>query len=91
MVIHLPCTTLCGKYVVVFKIFIMRITTKKSSKKVYGNGFGKKWWGQKNPKVTFRTINDHIFEKKRLLLQDHDKNSYDPTMSPIRKQKTLWY
>jgi hypothetical protein len=26
-----------------------------------------------------------------LLLQDHDKNSYDPTMSPIRKQKTLWY
>jgi hypothetical protein len=63
----------------------MRNTRKKSTKKVYGNGYGKRWWGQKNPKVTFHTINDHNFEKKRLLLQYHGKNDYDSTMPPIQK------
>jgi hypothetical protein len=82
---------MCGKSMVVFFVFIMSITRKKSTKKVYGKGYGKKWWGQKNPKVTFRTINDHVFEKKRLLLQDHDKNDDHSTMIAIQLQKTLWY
>ena len=91
MVVILPYTTLRGKALVVFLGFITRTTRQKTAKKVHGNGYGARWWGQKNPKVTFRTINDHVFEKKRLLLQDHDKNSYDLTMKPIRKQKTVWY
>jgi len=70
---------------VVFSKIIMRITRRKSAKKVHGNGYGTRWWGQKNPKVTFHTINDHIFENKLLLLQYHDENDYDPTMTPIRK------
>ena len=90
MVVLLPYTTLRGILMVAFLGFITRTTRQKSAKKVHGKGYGARWWGQKNPKVTFRTINDHVFEKKRLLLQDHDKNSYDPTMTPIRKQKTLW-
>jgi hypothetical protein len=72
-----------GKTMVVILGFIMMITRKKSAKKVYGNGYGTEWWGQKNPKVTFHTINDHFFEKKRLLLQYHDENAYDTTMMPI--------
>lgn len=91
MVVLLPYTTLSGKSMVVFLRFITRTTRQKSAKKVHGKGYGARWWGQKNPKVTFRTINDHVFEKKRLLLQDHDENVYDPTMTPTRKQKTLWY
>jgi hypothetical protein len=70
---------------VVFWDFITRTTRRKSAKKVHGKGYGKRWWGLKNPKVTFRTINDHVFEKKRLLLQDHGKNVYHPTMIPNRK------
>lgn len=67
---------------VVFSSFITSITRQKSTKKVYGNDYGMRWWGQKNPKVTFHTINDHKFEKKLLLLQYHDENAYDPTMTP---------
>ena len=74
-----------GKTMVVFLDFITGTTREKTAKKVYGKGYGKRWWGLKNPKVTFRTINDHVFEKKRLLLQDHDKNSYHSTMTPNRK------
>jgi hypothetical protein len=90
MVVLLPYTTVGGKNMVAFLRFITRTTRQKTSKKVHGNGYGARWWGQKNPKVTFRTINDHVFEKKRLLLQDHDENVYDPTMIPTRRQKTLW-
>jgi len=68
MVALLPYTTVSGKTMVVFLGFITGTTIEKSAKKVYGKGYGKRWWGSKNPKVTFRTINDHIFEKKRLLL-----------------------
>lgn len=91
MVVILPFTTVCGKSMVVFLRFITRTTIKKSTKKVHGKGYGMRWWGLKNPKVTFHTINDHVFEKKRLLLQYHGENAYDPTMPPTRKQKTLWY
>ena len=76
---------------VVFLDFITGTTREKSAKKVHGKGYGTRWWGLKNPKVTFFTINDHIFEKKRLLLQYHGKNAYDPTMIPNQKYKTLWY
>jgi hypothetical protein len=65
-----------GKYMVVFPIFITRTTMFFVTKKVYGKGYGTRWWGLKNPKVTFITIHDHIFEKKRLLLQYHDENDY---------------
>jgi hypothetical protein len=91
MVVMLPFPTVGGKSMVVFLGFITRTTSRKSAKKVYGKGYGARWWGSKNPKVTFHTINDHVFEKKRLLLQDHDENVYDPTMTPTRKQKSLWY
>ena len=70
---------------VVFLDFITRTTIQKTSKKVYGNGFGTQWWGLKNPKVTFHTINDHVFGKKRLLLQHHGENDYQPTMTPNQK------
>lgn len=70
---------------VVFLDFIMRTTIRKTSKKVHGKGYGMRWWGLKNPKVTFRTINDHVFGKKRLLLRHHGENDYHPTMIPIRK------
>jgi len=91
MVVILPSPTVCGKIMVAFLGFITRTTRRKSAKKVHGKGYGTRWWGLKNPKVTFNTINDHIFEKKRLLLQYHGENAYDPTMTPNRKQKTLWY
>jgi hypothetical protein len=91
MVALLPSPTVCGKYMVAFLGFITMTTRRKSAKKVHGKGYGTRWWGQKNPKVTFHTINDHVFEKKRLLLQDHGENDYEPTMPLIRKQKTLWY
>lgn len=68
MVVILPYTTMCGNFMVAFLDFITGTTREKSAKKVYGKGYGKRWWGSKNPKVTFRTINDHVFEKKRLLL-----------------------
>jgi hypothetical protein len=91
MVVLLPYTTVCGKNMVVFCGFITKTTRQKSAKKVHGKGYGTRWWGLKNPKVTFHTINDHVFEKKRLLLQYHGENDYDATMPPNRKQKTLWY
>jgi hypothetical protein len=91
MVVMLPSPTVCGKTMVAFLSFITRTTRRKSAKKVHGKGYGTRWWGLKNPKVTFHTINDHVFEKKRLLLQYHGENAYDATMPPNRKQKTLWY
>ena len=91
MVVALPSPTVGGKSMVVFLGFITRTTRRKSAKKVHGKGYGTRWWGPKNPKVTFHTINDHVFEKKRLLLQYHGENDYDTTMTPNRKQKTLWY
>jgi hypothetical protein len=91
MVLLLSYTTLCGIYMVVFFIFITSPTRKKTSKKLYGKSSGKIWWGQKNPKVTFHTINDHVFEKKRLLLQYHDENAYHPTMMPNLYYLFLWY
>lgn len=54
-------------------------------KKVYGKGYGTQWWGLKNPKVTFNTIHDHVFEKRRLLLQYHDENVYLTTMPNLGK------
>ena len=91
MVVMLPSPTVGGKSMVVFLGFITRTTRRKSAKKVYGKGYGTRWWGPKNPKVTFHTINDHVFEKNRLLLQHHGENNYDTTMTPNRKQKSLWY
>ena len=85
MIVLLPSPTVGGKSMVAFLGFITRTTRRKSAKKVHGKGYGARWWGLKNPKVTFPTINDHVFEKKRLLLQDHGENAYDPTMIPIRK------
>ena len=72
---------------VVFHIFITRATTFFASKKVYGKGYGTRWWGLKNPKVTFITIYDHIFEKKRLLLQYRGENDYLVTILFFSKKK----
>lgn len=91
MVVMLPPPTVGGKRMVTFLGFITRTTRRKSAKKVHGKGYGVRWWGLKNPKVTFLTINDHVFEKKRLLLQDHGENDYDTTMIPNQKQKSSWY
>jgi hypothetical protein len=85
MVVLPPYTTVCGKSMVVFLSFITRSTITKVTKKVHGKSYGTRWWGLKNPKVTFHTINDHVFEKKRLLLQYHGENAYHPTMTPNLK------